>query len=193
MVCLSCHFRWSLMGTNYCTITAGEKDYYYGVIMSILSMNGWSRLIKWFEPSKWSIADKVGIKMEDLKGIRKHCTKKFKKEANHTLNSWPFFMVRHCLTNKAIQLGVEILFVDPKGTSQTCFKCGLVDKKSRNGKCFACTACKHVDHADVNAALNIALRPKIDRARKLPRSRGPVKSLGSDGAESAPTSKDLLL
>jgi putative transposase len=116
----------------------------------------------------------LGIKMEDLKGIRKSYTKKYRKEANHTLNSWPFFTIRQCLTNKAIEHGVEILFIDPQYTSQRCAKCGHVSKENRSGKLFECTFCAHVDHADINAAFNIALKSEIDLKASL--KKGAMKT-----------------
>jgi putative transposase len=45
----------------------------------------------------------------------------------------------------------------PAFTSQRCSACGHVDAKSRESQArFACTACGIADHADVNAARNIA-------------------------------------
>ncbi|HEY3509727.1 MAG TPA: transposase [Kribbella sp.] len=42
-------------------------------------------------------------------------------------------------------------------TSQTCHRCGHVAAENRKSQAvFRCTACGHVDHADVNAAKNIA-------------------------------------
>lgn len=114
----------------------------------------------------------VGIKLEDLSGIRKSCTKKYRKQGNHTLNSWPFYQVRLLLTYKAKEQGVELNVVDPAWTSTSCSRCGVIDKESRNGKVFHCVHCEHIDHADVNAAFNIALRPKIDPAKKEIRRKG---------------------
>jgi putative transposase len=108
----------------------------------------------------------VGIKLEDLSGIRKDCTKKHYKQGNHILNSWPFYQVRMMLTYKAKEQGVELNVVDPAWTSTSCSRCGVVDNESRNGKVFHCLHCEHIDHADVNAAFNIALRPKIDPVKK---------------------------
>ena len=58
-------------------------------------------------------------------------------------------------------LGVPIAYIDPKYTSQTCSRCGHIE--NRNGKNFECPDCGHVEHADVNAAFNIALSPNIVR------------------------------
>jgi transposase len=47
--------------------------------------------------------------------------------------------------------------INPAFTSQRCSACGYVDAKSRESQAqFACTACGFTDHADVNAARNIA-------------------------------------
>jgi putative transposase len=112
----------------------------------------------------------TGIKIEDLKGIRKRCSQKYRKEMNFILNSWPFYMFKCMLTYKCKKLGVELVVIDPKWTSQRCSLCGNVDKRNRNGKSFCCTACGHVDHADVNAAFNIANTP--EKSQCIGRSRG---------------------
>jgi len=103
----------------------------------------------------------TGIKIENLKGIRKRCTVKFKKQSNFVLNSWPFFMFKTMIEYKAKKWGVELQVIDPKWTSQKCSRCGHVDKDNRKGKVFKCTHCEHVDHADVNAAFNIAVAPEV--------------------------------
>jgi putative transposase len=47
--------------------------------------------------------------------------------------------------------------IRPHYTSQRCSACGHVDQKSRESQArFCCTACGFADHADVNAARNIA-------------------------------------
>jgi transposase len=48
-------------------------------------------------------------------------------------------------------------WIDPAFTSQTCHACGHRDPKNRESQAvFRCRACGHADHADVNAARNIA-------------------------------------
>lgn len=52
--------------------------------------------------------------------------------------------------------GTEVKKVPAAYTSQRCNRCGHVDANSRESQAkFACTACRHTEHADVNAAKNI--------------------------------------
>lgn len=62
----------------------------------------------------------------------------------------------------------EVIRVNPKYTSQTCFECGMVDSKSRLTQSeFVCTNCGHISNADVNAAKNIKRRgTALDRKRE---------------------------
>ena len=63
------------------------------------------------------------------------------------------------LAYKLEERGGEIVFVDPRYTSQTCAQCGAVDHQSRESQArFRCTTCGHAAHADVNAAKNILAR-----------------------------------
>ena len=64
---------------------------------------------------------------------------------------------QHQLAYKAPRFGSELRLVRPAFTSQICSACGLRDPKSRPGcgRLFACTACGHVEHADLNAARKI--------------------------------------
>jgi putative transposase len=70
---------------------------------------------------------------------------------------------RRQLAYKTTQLGSELRAVPAPGTSQTCSKCKFRDPQSRPGcgRLFACTACRHTEHADKNAAIEIE-----DRARR---------------------------
>ena len=135
----------------------------------------------------------LGVKLEELTGIRKNCTTRGHRTKNHVLNSWPFARMRTFIEQRAKKLGVECVMIDPARTSSTCSRCGDVDKKSRDGKSFCCVACGHVEHADVNAAFNIASRPKLDPAEKEIRKRGHLKSSGGAGDEGPPTSKPYSL
>ncbi|MFG3438125.1 RNA-guided endonuclease InsQ/TnpB family protein [Nonomuraea sp. NPDC047897] len=67
---------------------------------------------------------------------------------------WGVFLT--ILAHKAESAGRELIAVDPRNTSRTCSRCGHVAKENRlTQPAFACTACGHTGHADVNAAINI--------------------------------------
>ncbi|MGH3243105.1 MAG: RNA-guided endonuclease InsQ/TnpB family protein [Spirillospora sp.] len=60
------------------------------------------------------------------------------------------------LAHKAESAGRELIAVNPAGTSRTCSRCGHCAQENRVTQAqFACTACGHTAHADVNAAINI--------------------------------------
>jgi putative transposase len=96
---------------------------------------------------------------------------------------------RRQLAYKAPRFGSELRVVRPAFTSQTCSACGLRDPDSRAGcgRLFACTACGHVGHADLNAARNIhniaagqavhSTRSHLRAARPASRMREPLGSV----------------
>lgn len=65
---------------------------------------------------------------------------------------------------KAEEAGRRLETVKPPYTSQTCHTCGHVSPDNRDGTVFACEApdCGNEDHADLNAARNIAALAGID-------------------------------
>ncbi|MFI7452018.1 RNA-guided endonuclease InsQ/TnpB family protein [Nonomuraea sp. NPDC049714] len=67
---------------------------------------------------------------------------------------WGVFLT--ILSHKAESAGRELIAVNPAGTSRRCAECGHCAKENRVSQAeFACTACGHAAHADVNAAINI--------------------------------------
>src|ERR1035437_2536685 len=101
----------------------------------------------------------VGIKLENLQGIRNN--RKNSKSFRYTLNSWSYFQLQIFTEYKSKLLGIPVLYIDPRYTSQLCSKCGLLG--TRNGKSFKCPHCGYTSHADVNAAWNICYSEKLIR------------------------------
>ncbi|QFY11712.1 transposase [Nonomuraea phyllanthi] len=67
---------------------------------------------------------------------------------------WGVFLT--ILAHKAESAGRELIAVEPRNTSRTCARCGHCATENRLTQAeFACTACGHTAHADVNAAINI--------------------------------------
>ena len=101
-----------------------------------------------------AVRQNATLVFEDLSGIRN--TKKQSRSFRYSLHSWSFYQLQQFVEYKAKLLGVSVLEVDPAYTSQDCSKCGA--RGIRYKKEFVCPVCGHADHADVNAAFNIALR-----------------------------------
>ncbi|MEU7877407.1 RNA-guided endonuclease InsQ/TnpB family protein [Microbispora bryophytorum] len=58
--------------------------------------------------------------------------------------------------HKAESAGRELIAVNPANTSRTCARCGHCARDNRLTQAeFACTACGHTAHADMNAAIDI--------------------------------------
>ncbi|WP_369408687.1 RNA-guided endonuclease InsQ/TnpB family protein [Herbidospora daliensis] len=98
-----------------------------------------------------------GISLEDLSGIRERV--RLRKPQRVTLHSWNFHQLGSFIAYKAARLGVPLVHVDPACTSRECSTCGHVDIKNRPDQAtFSCTSCGFAEHADVNAARDIASR-----------------------------------
>lgn len=102
-----------------------------------------------------AIANNCGtIQMEDLSGIASN---------NLFLKTWTYFDLQTKIENKAKEVGIEVIKIDPAYTSARCSKCGNIhigdkEKWRPTQEQFHCQTCNHKVNADVNAARNIAVK-----------------------------------
>ncbi|MBT9545129.1 MAG: transposase, partial [Candidatus Sericytochromatia bacterium] len=81
---------------------------------------------------------------------------KLKKAQRKRLHKWSFAQLQAFVEYKAQALGVSVVFVDPRYTSQKCSQCKHVSRSNRpEQSIFKCRVCKFTCHADHNAAINI--------------------------------------
>ena len=98
------------------------------------------------------------VVMENILNITQKTRGRVGKATRKLLGNWNIDLIYRRMSEKAEVNRVHLVFVDPAYSSQTCNSCGAIDKKSRNGEVFKCTACGHADDADVNGAKNILQR-----------------------------------
>ena len=77
--------------------------------------------------------------------------------SSEILRNWSYYQLQQYIEYKADREGIKVRYVNPAYTSQTCSRCGNVDKENRlEQEKFKCTKCGHKLNADHNAAINIA-------------------------------------
>ena len=107
-----------------------------------------------------ALVDKYGSNtlfvLEDLSGIRQ-VTEKVRKRDRYISVSWAFYQFRQMLEYKAVMSGSKVITVSPKYTSQTCPKCGHVEKSNRNKRLhiFKCKTCNYTSNDDRIGAMNL--------------------------------------
>jgi IS605 OrfB family transposase len=101
-----------------------------------------------------------GIALDLLTHIRGRT--RFRKAQRARMSGWSFAQLRSFIEYKAVLVGVLAMVVSPRNTSRQCFACKRIDKANRRLQSeFACVACGHADHADINAAKNISYRAAV--------------------------------
>jgi putative transposase len=115
-----------------------------------------------------------GIVLEDLTGIRDRLP-----EADWH-SRWAFDRLHQYVEYKANAEGVFVDTVEPANTSRRCPECGTVDPENRPSRdTFHCQNCGNRNHADYNAAKNVAdayLRRDQQQSRRRGVSRYALKS-----------------
>lgn len=93
--------------------------------------------------------------VENLLNITKDTRGKINKTVRKMLGHWNIELLFRRIADKAERNRVFLAFVDPAYSSQTCFSCKEVDKKSRIGEVYKCVHCGYEADSDHNGALNI--------------------------------------
>jgi len=93
------------------------------------------------------------IAIENLNGLRRRMD--FSKRINRRVHSMPYRKLQTYIKYKANLEGIEVRYVEARGTSKTCHGCGHVARKV-NGREFRCPRCGLIYNRDLNGAINIA-------------------------------------
>lgn len=101
---------------------------------------------------EYAIKKRCGtIQFENLSGIS--------KDKEQFLKNWSYFDLQNKIKYKANEVGINVVFVSPKYTSQRCSKCGNINSDNRKSQAlFKCTSCGYSSNADYNASQNLAIR-----------------------------------
>jgi putative transposase len=96
------------------------------------------------------------LSLEDLSGIRER-SNSLNKTMRWLMGNWAFADLAAKIVYKAAEVGLPVVFVDPRNTSRTCSECGYCEKANRKSQAsFACLRCGFCANADFNASCNIA-------------------------------------
>lgn len=121
----------------------------------------WSRFRAWCDHNVTtqivrSLTPSTVLALEDLTHIRTRM-RRVDRRTKRRMHAWSFRRQQEMLAYKAPASGIVVAYVDPRYTSQKCSACGHIDKKNRRSQSrFDCVSCGHLEHADLNAAKNVA-------------------------------------
>jgi len=103
----------------------------------------------------FALKKKYAIALEELTGLIEDLRNVNKK------NRWKNFhldyrALQNAIITKAIEYNVPVIFIDPKGTSKLCYRCGT--EFMFYGRLGICPRCGFIADRDKNAAMNIYKR-----------------------------------
>lgn len=100
--------------------------------------------------------------LENLEGVTFNTVHHRKKSKRYEHHSWAFYQFEEFLTYKAKEIGAKVIKIDPRYTSQTCPKCGNIDKTARDHHVheYHCKQCGYRSNDDRIAAMNIQAKGK---------------------------------
>jgi len=109
-------------------------------------------------------AEKLGIAMENIKGIRK-LYRKGNGQGNHyrgRMNSWTYYELQRQVEYKARWEGIPVVYVDAWGTSSKCSTCGCKTyPNEHSSRQLYCPKCNISVDRDVNAARNVRDKGRV--------------------------------
>lgn len=106
--------------------------------------------------AKEQCVDVIGL--EDLKGIRGRTVVRRGDRYRHS--SWAFRELQTFIEYKAIDAGINVVYIDGSYTSQKCTRCGYTSRNNRHRLRFLCQSCGFCLNADLIAARNIEHRAR---------------------------------
>jgi putative transposase len=113
--------------------------------------------------------------LEGFTNIRKRIRRS--KELNGRLNRWSFRKFQEIIEYKAKLAGLNVTYVDAKGTSSLCLMCGV--KLSPNGyRRLKCPSCGLEEDRDVVAVMNLLRRHQMDVGASPVHPEGPPMTRG---------------
>lgn len=104
---------------------------------------------------KFCLASRIGnIVIGELKDIKQNMN--LGKKNNQNFQYIPYGLFKQKLKAKCEYYGINYVEVDEAYTSQTCSRCGDVNRSNRKHRgLYVCRRCGSVLNADVNGAINI--------------------------------------
>jgi len=103
----------------------------------------------------FALKKKYAIELEELTGLIEELRSINKQNRWKTLHL-DYRTLQNAIVTKAIEYNVPLHFIDPRGTSKSCYRCGT--ELVFHGRLGICPKCGFVTDRDKNASLNIHKR-----------------------------------
>jgi len=103
----------------------------------------------------FALKKRHAITLEELTGLIEELRSMKKKNRWKTLYL-DYRTLQNAIVTKAIEYNVPVIFVDPRGTSKLCYRCGA--ELIYEGRLGICPKCGFIVDRDKNAAMNIRKR-----------------------------------
>jgi len=103
----------------------------------------------------FALKKRYAVTLEELTGLIEELRSLDKENRWKTIHL-DYYTLQKAIITKAIEYSVPIYFVDPKGTSKLCYRCGA--ELVFHGRLGICPRCGFIADRDKNASLNIHKR-----------------------------------